>query len=68
MLYENEQYQFSEQYQVSQGFGQFLPGGTPALQRAFADFAPHPGNLTSGVLSSAFVRSDGAFCRRSHGG
>jgi len=67
MLYENEQYQFREQYQVSQGFASFFQEDTPALQRLSQDFAR---TLVSNILeaSSAFVRSDGAFCRRSHGG
>ena len=39
MLYENEQYQFREQYQVSQGFASFFQEDTPALQRLSQDFA-----------------------------
>ncbi len=39
MLYENEQYQFREQYQVSQGFASFFQEDSPALERLSRDFA-----------------------------
>ena len=47
MLYENEQYQFREQYQVSQGFASFFQEDTPALQRLSQDFAR---TLVSNIL------------------
>ncbi len=47
MLYENEQYQFREQYQVSQGFASFFQEDSPALQRLSQDFAR---TLVSNIL------------------
>ena len=47
MLYENEQYQFREQYQVSQGFASFFQEDSPALQRLTQDFAR---TLVSNIL------------------
>ncbi len=47
MLYENEQYQFREQYQVSQGFASFFQEDTPALERLSQDFAR---TLVSNIL------------------
>jgi outer membrane lipopolysaccharide assembly protein LptE/RlpB len=46
-LYENEQYQFREQYQVSQGFASFFQEDSPALQRLSQDFAR---TLVSNIL------------------
>ena len=47
MLYENEQYQFREQYQVSQGFASFFQEDSPALERLSQDFAR---TLVSNIL------------------
>ena len=47
MLYENEQYQFREQYQTSQGFSSFFQEDSPALQRLSQDFAR---TLVSNIL------------------
>ena len=47
MLYENEQYQFREQYQVSQGSASFFQEDSPALQRLSQDFAR---TLVSNIL------------------
>ena len=46
-LYENEQYQFRELYQVSQGFASFFQEDSPALQRLSQDFAR---TLVSNIL------------------
>jgi outer membrane lipopolysaccharide assembly protein LptE/RlpB len=47
VLYENEQYQFREQYQVSQGFASFFQEDSPALERLSQDFAR---TLVSNIL------------------
>jgi outer membrane lipopolysaccharide assembly protein LptE/RlpB len=47
LLYENEQYQFRDQYQVSQGFASFFQEDSPALQRLSQDFAR---TLVSNIL------------------
>ena len=47
MLYENEQYQFREQYQVAQGSASFFQEDSPALQRLSQDFAR---TLVSNIL------------------